>query len=210
MTSTLPLATINNATGGLQQPELFLRSLHADWDEARWSMLSHDIGLRYEVIDGVLYMSTAPSPKHQWITNCLARKFFEQVQDKGVGIVLWAPVGLFMPGTDPVQPDVMILSPEDKGLIASGRLATIPLLLVEILSPSNAEHDLVTKRNAYARAGVPEYWILRPTEQDVLVHSDPESATGLYRQVRRIASDAELVAATLPFRTPVRDLFADL
>jgi Uma2 family endonuclease len=210
MTSTLPLATIDETTEVTQQPDLFLRSLHADWDEARWSTLSHDTGLRYEVIDGVLYMGTSPSPKHQWITNCLARKFFAQIQDKSAGIILWTPVGLFMPGTDPVQPDIMILKPEDKGLIAAGKLATIPLLIVEILSPSNADHDLVTKRNAYAHADVPEYWILRPTEQDVLVHSDPEPTTGLYRQVRRIAPDADLVAATLPFRTPVRDLFAEL
>ncbi len=210
MTSTLPLATIDETTEVTQQPDLFLRSLHADWDEARWSTLSHDTGLRYEVIDGVLYMSTAPSPKHQWITTRIVRGLHDQIEDKGLGIVLWAPVGLFMPGTDPVQPDIMILKPEDKGLIAAGKLATIPLLIVEILSPSNADHDLVTKRNAYARAGVPEYWILRPTEQDVLVHSDPEPATGLYRQVSRIAPDADRVAATLPFRAPVRDLFAEL
>ena len=62
MTSTLPLTPINYTAETSQQPELFLRSLHADWDEARWSTLAHDIGLRYEVIDGILYMSTAPSP----------------------------------------------------------------------------------------------------------------------------------------------------
>lgn len=210
MTSTLPLATTKETVETSQQPELFLRSLHADWDEARWSTLSHDIGLRYEVIDGVLYMSTSPSPEHQWITNCTVGKFLEQIQYKGLGTILWAPAGLFMPGATPVQPDIMILGPTDKGLIKAKRIATIPLLIVEILSPSNADYDLVTKRNAYARTGVPEYWILRPIEQDVLVHSDPEPATGLYRQASRVAPDAELVAATLPFRTPVRDLFADL
>jgi Uma2 family endonuclease len=210
MTSTMPLAAKNATTKVSEQPELFLRSLHADWDEARWAALPHDTGLRYEVIDGVLYMSTAPSPEHQWITNCVVGKFLTQIQYKGLGTILWAPVGLFMPGATPVQPDIMILGPTDKGLIKAKRIATIPLLIVEILSPSNADHDLVTKRDAYARAGVPEYWILRPTEQDVLVHSDPEPATGLYRQVRRSTPDAELVAATLPFRTPVRDLFAEL
>lgn len=207
MTSTMPLASAPHSADAPQLSELFLRSLHADWDAARWSSLSHDTGLRYEVIDGVLYMSTSPSPEHQWITNCTVGRLFDQIQYKGLGFVLWAPGGLFMPGATPVQPDVMVLKPEDKRLIAAGRIATIPLLVVEILSPSNADHDLITKRDAYARAGVPEYWILRPIERDVLVHSDPETATGIYRRVSRIAPDAELVSPTLPFRAPIRDLF---
>src|SRR6478672_1540958 len=47
-------------------PELVLRSPEADWDRARWETLPDD-GNRYEVIDGVLYMTTAPSNFHQWI-----------------------------------------------------------------------------------------------------------------------------------------------
>lgn len=188
-------------------PDLFLRSLQADWDEARWLTLSHDHAHRYEVIDGVLYLSTMPRPIHQWIANRTAGPLFEQIEDKGKGLLLWGPVGLFMRGADPVQPDIFLLKPEDGWMIEAGRLATIPLLIIEILSPWNADHDLITKRDAYARAGVPEYWILRPTERDVLVHSDPETATGIYRQVSRIAPDAELVSPTLPFRAPARDLF---
>ena len=67
----------------------------------------------------------------------------------------------------------------------------------------------MTKRAAYARAGVPEYWILRPTERDVLVHWEPEPATGLYLQVRHSAPEGELVSPTLPFRAPVAAFFAE-
>ncbi len=45
-------------------PELALRSHDATWDRARWETLPDD-GNRYEVIGGVLYMSTAPSFFHQ-------------------------------------------------------------------------------------------------------------------------------------------------
>jgi hypothetical protein len=45
-------------------PELVTRSLDASWNYARWLRLPDD-GNRYEVIDGVLYMSTAPSFFHQ-------------------------------------------------------------------------------------------------------------------------------------------------
>ena len=44
--------------------EMALRSLDATWDRARWVALPND-GNRYEVIEGVLYMSTSPSSFHQ-------------------------------------------------------------------------------------------------------------------------------------------------
>ena len=43
-----------------------------------------------------------------------------------------------------------------------------PDLLVEILSPSNPDHDLKTKRKLYEESGVPEYWIVFPEEHQVL------------------------------------------
>jgi Uma2 family endonuclease len=208
MASTLTQTGARQATGAQNAPELFLRSVDATWNEARWETLDHE-NYRYEVIDGVLYMSTSPSLYHQWITSQTAGQLQEQLQRKGLGIVLWAPGGLFMPGARPVQPDIMVLRPEDKGLVTTSRAETIPLLLVEILSPSNANYDLVTKRAAYARAGVPEYWILRPVERDVLVHWEPELATGLYLQVRHIMPDGELVSPTLLFRAPVASFFAE-
>jgi Uma2 family endonuclease len=45
-------------------------------------------------------------------------------------------------------------------------------LVVEVLSPSNRRHDLVTKRHLYGKAGVPRYWIVDPRnrQMSVLVH----------------------------------------
>ena len=101
MASTLTTASPPLSTNISTVPELFLRSVDATWDEARWETLDHDGNYRYEVIDGVLYMSTSPSPYHQWITSQTSDVLKEQLQRKGLGIVLWAPVGLFMPGTRP-------------------------------------------------------------------------------------------------------------
>src|SRR5689334_7433198 len=53
-------------------PELALRSHDAAWNYTRWKRLPDD-GNRYEVIDGVLYMTTAPSNFHQWIVRRLDR-----------------------------------------------------------------------------------------------------------------------------------------
>ncbi len=187
--------------------ELVLHSAEANWDRERWDELPDD-GNRYEIIDGVLYMSTAPSLFHQWISGQIQRLLYRQIDERGLGLTFGAPVGLFMPGCDPVQPDVMVLRIEDQALILERRAETIPLLLVEILSPSNSQHDLVLKRRAYARAGVPEYWVIRPQERDLLLHSEPEPASGQFLRVQRVAPDDELVSVTLPIRTPLAVLFS--
>lgn len=193
----------------LSKPDLMLQSADATWDRARWEQLGDD-GKRYEVIDGVLYMSTAPRPVHQLVSRLTQRQLFSQIDDRGLGITLAAPIGLFMPGCDPVQPDLLVIRTENLDMIQPEGIEGIPALVVEILSPSNRNHDLVTKRAAYARANVPEYWIFRPQERDVLVHSAPEPTTGMYLQVTHIPPDSELISPTLPFRAPVAAFFPHL
>ncbi len=85
----------------------------------------------------------------------------------------------------------------------------MPSLLIEVLSPSNPDTDVEIKRKAYARAGVPEYWIVCPASRDALVYSQPDAALGDYADSKRIDPDAELVSPTLPLRAAVADFFAD-
>src|SRR3954454_17086465 len=183
-------------------PELALRSPEADWDRARWETLPAD-GNRYEVIDGVLYMTTAPSTFHQWITKQIARVLLAQIDDTGVGETFWAPIGLIMPGCDPVQPDLVVVRAADLHILQDRRIRGVPALIVEILSPSNAEQDLEVKRRVYARAEVPEYWIVRPAERDLLCYNEPDALLGDYLQARHIASNDELSSMTLPIHTSI-------
>ena len=73
-------------------PELVLRSPEADWDRARWETLPDD-GNRYEVIDGVLYMTTAPSFFHQWIVQRLIRLVGIPAKDQELAYFVTAPIG---------------------------------------------------------------------------------------------------------------------
>lgn len=188
--------------------ELAMRSLNGGWCYERWEQLPDD-GNRYEVIDGVLYMTTAPSNFHQWIVGRLYRFIGIPAEDSGLGYVLTAPLGLLMPGCDPVQPDFLLVRRESAGIIADRRVRGVPDLIAEILSPSNPEQDTEIKRAAYARAGVPEYWIVRPATRDVLVCWQPDRELGAYTQVRLIAPGQRLAAATLPgVAASVDDLFA--
>ena len=188
-------------------PDLALRSLDATWDRTRWAALPDD-GNRYEVIDGVLYMTTAPSSFHQWIVYQIGRMLGEQINDAGVGVTFPAPVGVFMPGCDPVQPDLVVVRREDLGIFHDRHIYGVPALVVEVLSPSNAGVDTEIKRRAYARCGVPEYWIVRPASRDVLVLSQPDRQLGDYLESTHVPPEGELRSPALPIRAPIARFFA--
>lgn len=196
-----------SATSHWELPDLALRSTDANWDHARWATLPAD-GARYEVINGVLYMTTAPSAFHQWIIRQIVRVLFAQVDDTGVGVTLWGPIGLFMPGCDPVQPDIVVIPASGLDIIHDRRIFGAPALIVEVLSPPNADLDTAVKRAAYARAGVPEYWIIRPAARDVIVYSRPDTVAAEYLQSDHVVPDADLRSATLPLQVPVASFFA--
>jgi Uma2 family endonuclease len=190
----------------ITSPPLVLRSLDATWDYARWEVLPDD-GNRYEVIDGVLYMTTAPSNFHQWIVTRLLRFVGIPLEDQALAYTFTAPIGVLMPGCDPVQPDIVVVRRERAAMIADRRIRGAPDLIAEVLSPGNAEQDTLTKRGAFARAGVPEYWVVRPATRDVVVHSEPDATLGDYVHVVRVASDGELVSPTFPLHLMVSVLF---
>lgn len=188
--------------------EVLMRSTDRGWTYADWEQLPDD-GRRYEVLDGVLYMSTAPSPRHQRISLQIVLSFVEQIDRRGHELTFYAPIGVIMSGADPVQPDIVVVRTDDLGMITEQRIVGVPTLVVEILPPSNAEYDLVTKRELYARAGVPEYWVVRPRERAILVHTQPEQTLAHYLQVQHIRPAEELLSPTLPFRAPIAPFFAD-
>jgi Uma2 family endonuclease len=195
------------ATTTTTMPQLVLRSLDATWDYARWEKLPYD-GNLYEVLDGVLYMTTSPSNYHGWISLRLVRYVGFPAEDSGLGYVFVAPNGLLMPGAQPAQPDFVLVRRENADIIHDKRIHGTPDLIAEILSPSNPETDTEIKLGIYARAGVPEYWIVRPATRDVLVYWQPDRARGTYSQVRLVAAEARLVSPTLPIEFAIADLFA--
>lgn len=189
--------------------EYQLRSIDASWNYAKWEQLPDD-GNRYEVIDGVLYMSTAPSFDHQNVVIALVEHVGLPLKHAGMARFSIAPIGLIMPGADPVQPDFILVRSDRAGIISEGRIRAVPDLIAEVVSPSNPSHDTVIKRAAYARAGVPEYWIVLPDTREVLVLSEPVAGLAEYAESHLFTLGMELVSATLPIRVPVESIFKDL
>jgi Uma2 family endonuclease len=153
-------------------------------------------------------MSTAPSWFHQWIVWQLMDLVGGQARRSGLGFPAAAPIGVFMPGCDPVQPDFLLVRSERSGIIAHGRVNGVPDLIAEVLSPSQPSYDTDVKRQAYARAGVPEYWIVRPASREVTIYWQPNQVAGEYAGALDIPPGGELASPTLPIRLAIAELFA--
>jgi Uma2 family endonuclease len=118
-----------------------------------------DDGRRYEILDGEIFMTPAPSPAHQYTSKRLQR-ILERYFEAGPGhLVFAAPVDLILAHEDVVQPDLLVI---ERTQISARGIEGPPLVLVEILSPSRPEYDRLTKARRYAARGVRHYWIADP------------------------------------------------
>ena len=115
---------------------------------------------RYELIDGALLVTNAPSPRHQRATFLLCAALEEYCKSRRIGIVFMSPADLELETGTIAQPDVFVVPSSDGRVPEKWSQVHTLLLAVEILSPSNARQDRVIKRRYYSRAGVPEYWIV--------------------------------------------------
>ncbi len=130
------------------------------WTYEDWQHLPDD-GFRYEVLDGVLYMSPPPTIPHQDSSGELSSQMRQHAKKRDLGKILSAPVGVRLPGQPvPLQPDIVFVAKERRQIIHDDYIEGAPDLVVEILSPSNWPYDRGEKMEAYRQAGVREYWIV--------------------------------------------------
>ena len=126
---------------------------------------------RYELLDGDLLMTPAPSLKHQRIQVRLGEPLARFVRENALGEIFFAPCDVVLSDTDVVQPDLLFVSNERAHLLSGGEnVRGAPDLVVEILSPATAERDRGYKRALYAKHRVAEYWLVDPASETVWVH----------------------------------------
>ena len=160
---------------------------------------------RYEIIDGVLYEMPGANSTHAVIIMNLIVKVLSPIVFAVGGQLLTAPLDVFLRGGNPVQPDLIVLLPDQLGMISERGIEGVPALLIEVLSPGNSRHDLVTKRVLYARAGVQEYWIVSPEAMSIeILTLDGD----VYRTHARLAGDEPLASALFSaIATPTSAIF---
>ncbi len=130
-----------------------------DWTAAAAIALPAD-GNRYEVLDGELFVTPAPSWRHQSALEALSAALRPYVQANDLGWMLRAPADIVLAPRVLVQPDLFVVPSRPGPPPAGWSEVTSLMLAVEVLSPSTARADRHTKRLVYQRYGVPEYWIV--------------------------------------------------
>jgi len=145
---------------------------------------------RVELFDGSLYVSPAPTPRHQMISRRLAA-MFDSGADKAGLLVLEAVNVRLQPGRIPI-PDLVVTTDIDLDVLVIDAEAV--LLVCEIVSPSNASADKVLKMHYYAVAGIPWYLLVEQETQALHLY---ELAAGHYRE-RSVTRPGEVLHLTEP------------
>jgi Uma2 family endonuclease len=134
---------------------------HTDWT-AEIARALPDDGRRYEVLDGELFVSPAPSFGHQWVVGDLWSVLQSYVRLHGLGWALMALADIEFSPKRLVQPDIFVVPRTGGPRPREWADVKALLLAVEVLSPTTARADRLRKRLIYQSEGVPEYWIVDP------------------------------------------------
>ena len=146
---------------------------------------------RWELIDGELFRMPSPNIAHQITSGNLFLRVAPFVRERDLGIVFAAPTDVVLSDTDTVEPDLLFISMERMGIIATFNVQGAPDLVAEIHSPSTAQRDLTAKRGLYARHGVKEYWPIDPEARTVtvlLLGNGDYVEAGVYREGDTVTS----------------------
>ena len=131
-------------------------------------MFEHVIGMespyRYELIDGVVYDMTGSSPEHGTIATNISLLLTQQSRKRS-SCRVYQDQYVAIPGNPSVVPDVVLtcdLSDWDKSKRLKPFKIQCPLIVVEVLSPSNLRKQILAKLREYFDKGVRMVWVISP------------------------------------------------
>jgi Uma2 family endonuclease len=124
-------------------------------------------GTSVQLINNQFVMSPSPSVKHQKLLLTIARKIQQWTDSKKLGDVMIAPLDVHFDEKEVYQPDILFISNEKAGIIFENAIYGAPDLVIELLSPSNANFDLHQKKDIYFKKKVREYWVIDSATKEV-------------------------------------------
>ena len=174
-------------------------------DYADWELKE---GERFELIDGIPYAMSAPSPRHQEISMALSRLLSGFLLGRKCRVFA-APFDVRLNGRGDfddtvVQPDLLVIC--DKSKIDEKGCNGAPDIVIEIMSPSSKKLDLLIKYRKYQNAGVREYWIVDIELNIVEVYLFENNR----REIMKYCEDDIIRSSVLDgFEVNVRDVFGE-
>ena len=136
------------------------------WSEEEY--LALDTNHLIELSLGQLEVLPMPTQSHQLLVIALFELLRNFVREGQLGTVLLAPMRVQLWPGKFREPDILFMRSEHDDR-RSDRFWEGADLVMEVVSPDDPERDKVTKRREYARAGIPEYWIVDPADLSITV-----------------------------------------
>lgn len=162
-------------------------------------------GAPYQLIEGELIMTPAPNPRHQIISANLFKKLADFVNGKGMGVILYSPIDVYLGRENAYQPDIVFISKDRQDIIQEDGIYGAPDLVIEILSPSTARYDLREKFRIYEKYGVKEYWIVDPEITSIEIYTKEREHFSL---ITRAEGKGEVESVLLKgFRLTLDEIF---
>ena len=167
-----------------------------------------DDGNRYEVIEGELYVSRAPSLTHQVVLVNVISSIRAHLDQYPAGLLVPGP-GVIFSEFSGVIPDLVFIRSDRRDEVISGeRIVGAPDLVIEIISPGaeNNRRDRVTKRHLYGKYLVKEYWVVDPGAKAVEVYAlDGQTL----RLVKTFGGEDQITSSVLPeYRASIASFFS--
>ena len=175
------------------------------WSETEYLALNTNHFV--ELSRGCLIFPPMPDLRHQGILGHLLTVLYHYCAEHGGGDVLPAPLPLKLGPGEYREPDLLYLNAKQRAATI-GDYPDVADLVMEVVigDPEDRERDYVDKRRDYALAGIPEYWIVDPQEEVILVlrlEGNEYAEHG-----RFVAGDAATSALLPGFTVPVADVWA--
>ncbi|HEY8062798.1 MAG TPA: Uma2 family endonuclease [Gemmatimonadales bacterium] len=142
-----------------------------------------DDGNRYETVHGELLVTPAPGGLHQWVLGRLHLLLGNYLADHGVDGLLFSPADISFDSDTLVQPDLFVADWSAFGRSFAWEDIRTLHLVIEILSPSTARADRVTKRRLYQEQRIDQYWIVDTDQRQVEVWT-PEAGSPVVERER--------------------------
>ena len=162
---------------------------------------------KMELDEGELYIMPRPRTGHQFLQSRMllhTGNYLDGFDDPPADVFHDVIVALSLENRILFAPDLVIIMEGSSAVIADRMVEGVPDIVVEILS-SDRRRDLVRKRQVYAEAGVPEYWIFDPRADTATLL---ELRDGVYVERAVLDSDGTLTTPLLPgLAIPLADVF---
>lgn len=152
-----------------------------------------DEGAKIELIEGMIVQMNAQASVHTIVVFALAVRLHGRLNEIGSDLIALVTPTIAMPLHNALDPDVAVTSRPTIGPdffpVSAARL------LIEV-SHTTLRKDMRVKRDIYARAGVPEYWVVDVNK--AVVHRFHAPSDGVYTAEPPVPLAGSLASLTIP------------